>query len=298
LAARNRRKREAARARIAGLVRRPLTPAQQANDPLRHDQSRSQRSIRVVAVVLGTVAIHAGVLGIGLRFNRAQQRHLANTARDVDIQIRERRPPPVVPVVASPAIAPAKPLAEKPARHIAPREAPAPAPVPDPSNARPPARIVGLSLEATSESGDGPSFAVGNTRDGETAARAVAANEVVAGGASPSPPGATRATNQVARRLPTAGVKYSAPRRHKPSTPSYPADLKSQGIEADVTVMVDLDASGKVTKVQIIKEAPQPAFNEEARRAALAEDYEPATRDGVPISYSLSFTYRFRLEDR
>ena len=29
----------------------------------------------------------------------------------------------------------------------------------------------------------------------------------------------------------------------------------------------------------------------------MTEEYEPATRDGVPIPSSLSFTYRFRLED-
>jgi TonB family protein len=297
LAARNRQKREAAQARIARLVRSPLTPSQQARDPLRHHRSRSQRSIRAAAVVLGTMAVHAGVLGIGW-LNRAQPEHQKNAGRDLDIRIRERRPPPVPPVVAAPAIAPAKPLAEKPSRHVLPREALPPAPIPVPSNAKPPLRIVGLSLEATAESGDGPSFAVGNARDGETAVRAVSPNDVVPGGSSPLFPEPTRATNQVARRLPSAGVRYSAPRRHKPSTPSYPADLKSQGIEADVTVMVDLDVAGKVTKVQIVKEAPHPAFNEEARRAAQAEDYEPATRDGVPIPYSLSFTYHFRLEDR
>ncbi len=70
-----------------------------------------------------------------------------------------------------------------------------------------------------------------------------------------------------------------------------------QGIEADVTVMVRLRADGTVEEVKVIKEAPYPAFNDAARAHALTETYEPATRDGVPIPYSLSFTYRFRLQE-
>ena len=29
----------------------------------------------------------------------------------------------------------------------------------------------------------------------------------------------------------------------------------------------------------------------------MEEEFEPATKDGVPMAYSVSFTYRFRLED-
>jgi hypothetical protein len=39
-------------------------------------------------------------------------------------------------------------------------------------------------------------------------------------------------------------------------------------------------------------------MNEAARIAALAEEYDPATRDGVPIPYAIPFKYRFRLEDQ
>ena len=61
--------------------------------------------------------------------------------------------------------------------------------------------------------------------------------------------------------------------------------------------MLSLDETGKVVKVKILKESQYPEFNEAARRTAMNEEFEPATRDGVPIAFSVSFTYRFRLED-
>jgi protein TonB len=122
---------------------------------------------------------------------------------------------------------------------------------------------------------------------GQTAPRAEA----------PPAPQVAAIENAVASRIPSAGVAYGMPVRRGESKPVYPALLKSQGLEANVTVLLQLDASGAVTKVQIVKPAQYPEFNEAARRAALAERFEPATRDGVAIPYSLSFTYRFRLED-
>jgi hypothetical protein len=52
-----------------------------------------------------------------------------------------------------------------------------------------------------------------------------------------------------------------------------------------------------VVDVDLIERAMHDDFNEAARQAALVEAFEPATRDGVPIPYSVTFTYRFRLED-
>jgi periplasmic protein TonB len=162
-------------------------------------------------------------------------------------------------------------------------------------------RIVGLSLESTTEGGSGPSFAVGNTRQGETAERAVAPKDITPPPESTAAP--TNSTgsgkgNQVASRIPVAGVKYELPTRRHPKNPPYPSTLKSQGIEGDVPVLVSIDATGKVTAVKILKPSAYPEFNEAARLAALAEEFEPATRDGAPIPYPLSFTYRFRLEDQ
>ena len=62
-------------------------------------------------------------------------------------------------------------------------------------------------------------------------------------------------------------------------------------------LLVNIDATGRVTSVKVLRPSPYPEFNEAARREALAEQFDPATRDGVPIPYTLSFTYHFRLKD-
>ena len=92
-------------------------------------------------------------------------------------------------------------------------------------------------------------------------------------------------------------MKLVLPRRKKPVVPTYPAALKAQGIEADVPVMVSIDATGAVTSVRILKSSGYPELDEAARAAALAESFEPASRGGSAIPYTLSYTYRFRLED-
>ena len=60
---------------------------------------------------------------------------------------------------------------------------------------------------------------------------------------------------------------------------------------------MEYTAIGKVTAVRVLTPSTYPEFNEIAKATALAEQFEPATRDGTPIPYSLAFTYRFRLQD-
>ena len=156
-------------------------------------------------------------------------------------------------------------------------------------------RVVGLSLESTTEGGGGPSFAAGNTRLGETEKQAVAPKDV-----TPPPSGVSDAagalapgrTNQIASRIPVDGITYVKAKRKVNRPPPFPPTLKSQGIEGQVSVMVSVDATGKVTKVKIIKPSPYPEFNEAARTSALADEYEPETRNGVPMATTLVFDYQ------
>jgi protein TonB len=180
---------------------------------------------------------------------------------------------------------------------VEPVDLPEPPPE-DPARPKAPPRVVGLDLDSTVVGGDGPTYATGDTRAGRTAERASAPRRAEPAPpprrpSEPTPPGA----NKAATRLPTAGAKYVLPKRKRPARPVYPEMLKSQGIEANVTVIVSLDAEGKVTSVKIAKGSEYPEFDEAARQAALAEEFSPATRDGAPIAYTLSFTYRFRLDD-
>jgi protein TonB len=252
------------------------------------------------AIALGaSLVAHVLVVGSGIGWRLI--RPPTPVHDEVKIEVRERpaekkpEPPPPPPPPPAEKIPPPPPRVVRKA--LPPPEAPPPR---EPAKA-PPVRIIGLSLESTTEGGEGPGFAVGNTRMGETDRKAVAPSAVKPATIEAAPlaaPSGPATVNQVASRIPSAGVKYGLPRRRNKKEPPYPVTLESQGIEADVTVMVSIDDRGRVTAVKLIKEAPYPEFNEAARTTALAEEFEPATRDGVPIPYSLSFTYRFRLKEQ
>ncbi|OGQ92276.1 MAG: hypothetical protein A2284_03545 [Deltaproteobacteria bacterium RIFOXYA12_FULL_61_11] len=279
--------RERARVAVAARTSVGLTPEQQALLPLAPPASTRSRLAVAGAALLASLLTHGAIVGLGLVAGKFRTVELA-TDRDVriDMRVPEPLPPP-----------PPPPKDPRP-RTVRP-DAPAPTPVAPPPSVEPlpppsvrPRRIVGLSLSSTAADGSGPTFTVGNTRLGTTPD--IAASPELAAKEPPPP----EKVNRVASRLPLAGVKYTLPKRKRPSLPAYPELLKRQGFEADVTVLVSLDASGRVLSVKLIKEAPYPEFNEAARLAALAEEFEPALRDGAAVPYTLSFTYRFRLEDQ
>jgi protein TonB len=284
-------RREAQR-RIAARTKQALTPAQRAFDPLARTRSTNARRAAIgLLAILCSVGVHMAVVG-GAFLSRPGPRAAHD---EVKVAIREHErepekkpppPPPPVPV-------------ERPVRKIAKVAPPPPAPPPVAPPKAKPVRVVGLSLESTmGEGGDGPAFAAGNTRMGEVAEKAVAPKEI-----SGVPTGDTKAPavsgtgNKVASRIPVAGVQWVKPKRRHPKEPPYPPTLKSQSIEGEVIVFVSIDVNGKVLSVQIIKKSAYPEFDEAARATALAEEWEPATKDSVPMPYQLTYTYRFRLQD-
>ncbi len=241
-----------------------------------------------------SLAIHGLVAALAIFFPADDDDERQATS----IEVREREKPEPPPPPPPPPPAP-PPEVEKLAVAEPRQEAPKPDPKqPEPPpEAKKPVRVVGLSMDSTTAGGDGPGFAVGNTSRGETERVARDPNEVPKG-PPPAPPPAT--PNKQASRIPgtATGGKMVMPKRKKPAKLPYPETLKSQGIEADVTVIVNVDAEGKVTSVKIARSSGYPEFDEVAERAARAEEFEPASRDGAAIPYTLSFTYRFRLEDQ
>lgn len=298
---RRRQARLAAGARAAARTTVHVTAAQRVRDPLASlGKRRTPGWLRGSSSLLGSIAVHAAIVAVGFLTGGLEKGQREIVEQKINIQVHEAPPPPPLP--------PEPPQLEKPEPTPPPRVAKAPPPkappIPEPPaepDKTPPPRVIGLSMESTAEGGSGPAFAVGNTRMGKTADRATNPDEVPkeAPGAEPLP-----GQNQVASRLPSAGVKYTPPKRKRDQdelaralASLYPSTLKAQGIEADVKVSLAIDATGKVTAVKILTPAAFPEFNEAARTAGLAEEFEPALRDGSPIPYSLPFTYRFRLED-
>jgi TonB family protein len=68
--------------------------------------------------------------------------------------------------------------------------------------------------------------------------------------------------------------------------------------EGDVEVAVLIDSNGHVKSVNILNESPCQKFNEEARRLALSQRWEPAMRSGLPVSSAKKYRYHLRLDER
>lgn len=294
-------KRQAARQRIVTRTRVGLTPEQRAHDPLAHRRrSATARTGLLIVALIAAAAVHVGVGAVGFVVGGRQASQRRAIEQTVRVEMREPPPspppPPPAPIPDERRRDPPRPhpVAERP-----PAIKPKTPPPPPPTTRQPPPRVVGISLDSTVEGGAGPAFATGETHLGRTAEEADAPRPP-GPAALPAPPrpAAPTGRNQVASRIPIAGVEYTPPRRKRPHEPRYPEALKAQEIEADVTVMVAIDARGVVTSVEIIRAAAYPEFNEAAQAAARAEEYDPALRDGLPVPNSLSYTYRFRLETK
>jgi protein TonB len=88
------------------------------------------------------------------------------------------------------------------------------------------------------------------------------------------------------------------PRYAKAFHPDYPPSLVREGLEGSVTVRVNIDETGRVTTVELIK-ATNRAFFEETREQALRFwRFKPATSDGTPIASQQVLTVQFDLEDQ
>lgn len=289
LVERKRAQRAAARRLVRARTRSALTAEQRAVDPLGHGRRGFWRGLaEVLCALLMAAALHVGVVA-GTAFiagrEPALQRKIEQTIR---VEVREPPPPPrrdkspVRPPEPRPR---AKPI-DQPQIHKA-----LPQPPPEPPQ-EPPVRVVGLSLESTTEGGNGPAFAVGDTRVGRTSDRAPSPHAAEARAAGePAVP-----RNRSATRIPALGVEYTAPKMKRKIEPTYPERLKAQGLEADVTVLVSIGSGGEVIGVEIVKGSPYPEFNQAARATALKQEFEPELRDGVAIPSTLSWVYRFRLE--
>jgi protein TonB len=103
-----------------------------------------------------------------------------------------------------------------------------------------------------------------------------------------------RNLNRAATRIP--GSRLTKPRRLGAVEPIYPELLRVQGIEADIVVTITIAADGSVTTVDVIKGAAEE-FDAAAVAAARQQRFEPATRNGEPVPYTLKYTYRFRLDE-
>jgi TonB family protein len=74
----------------------------------------------------------------------------------------------------------------------------------------------------------------------------------------------------------------------------YPPEAEKQKIEGSPVLKLTVDATGKVTAVEVAEPAGH-GFDEAAKEAALKFVFEPATRDGKPILVQILYRYKFTL---
>lgn len=316
----SRRKRKTRRVRF----RVPVAEPARNFDPL-FDRKQTWWSGRIPAYVVASLLIHAGLFW-GLTAFDNTKRTILKTERPEKVTVRMVQPSPPKRPVPNPAPAPLveptmapkstpvakkqaveRPLKRTPRKPVnrAPRVATPDVPVDPidiPNVSEPPAgeprrRIVGLSFESTVKGGDGPAFAVDNTRMGTTVKLAEEGSKISPIAGRAYRPGAkTPNGNRVAAAIPETGVSLVKPKRLKRSEPAYPKILRAQGIEGNVAVLIRIDKSGQVQSVKVVKGSGYVEFDEAAKSAALNERFSPALRGDEPIEYTLKYTYRFRVK--
>jgi len=298
-----RQRRAAARARLQARVDRPVSEW----SPLPRERRRPGRWLAFLGI---SAALQFGSFGFYYAVGRGATQDVARDDAPVEIEIVEAPEPEPEPEPApepkpepkAPSPQP-KPKPEPKAKpEPPPKEAPTPSadptkPKEPPSEPKKPKRIVGLNLESTVSGGDGAAFATGNTRMGVTDREAEDPGEVEElRNDEPTQAG----ENRKATRIPAAsgdGEGIERPRfeggRLKPE---YPELYRSQALEANVTVAIRIDEQGKVTEVDVASGSNYPEFEKAAIRTAKKQRFTPAKKNGRPIPWTLTYTYRFRLE--
>jgi TonB family protein len=77
----------------------------------------------------------------------------------------------------------------------------------------------------------------------------------------------------------------------------YPPAAAEQGLEAEVVLLLDINAQGRIDSATVAEPAKPPGmgFDEAAVAAARQFEFEPAEVDGKPIAVQLSYRYKFKL---
>jgi len=75
---------------------------------------------------------------------------------------------------------------------------------------------------------------------------------------------------------------------------SYPPMALRMGVEGDVTLKIEVDTEGKVTKAEVLKSGGM-GFDEEALNAVKRSRFEPAQSNGRTVPAEFTYVYRFRL---
>jgi protein TonB len=181
------------------------------------------------------------------------------------------QPKPTPPPAALPKEEPVKPVETKPSES-APEVAAT-------------ARVEG----GGSEAGAGNLFGKGDVA-------VVPGSGTAGGGGGTASTGSGRGSGDPGLQVPTTPLRTN--REAKPVQTVravYPPMALRMGMEGDVTLRIEVDTEGKVTKAEIIKSGGA-GFDEEALKAVKQSRFEPAQKDGKNVPAEFTYIYRFRLQ--
>lgn len=93
----------------------------------------------------------------------------------------------------------------------------------------------------------------------------------------------------------SAGPSVVPPRLLKFVDAPYPAEAERLGLSGDVVLVLQVEASGKVSEV-VVQQPAGHGFDEAAIQAARAFEFAPALVDGTPTPVKIPFKYSFTLQ--
>ncbi len=105
----------------------------------------------------------------------------------------------------------------------------------------------------------------------------------------------TAATSAEAAAPSPVGSKTVAPRVKIRVLGDYPANAPRTGRSVSLTLKLDIDDTGRVSRARVLSKPPIAGafFDAEAVRVAMATRFEPARRDGTPIPFSIRYVVKF-----
>jgi TonB family protein len=114
------------------------------------------------------------------------------------------------------------------------------------------------------------------------------------GSETPAAPAAAQAVEPSGPTPDGAAPHVIAPELLEQVEPVYPEAARAAGLEARVSLRLDIDREGRVAQALVVE--PQGhGFDEAALHAAKQLSFQPARRDGQPIAVRILFHYDFKL---
>ena len=255
-------------------------------------RSRKVFAVKTWQCVLLSVAVHGLIFGLPVMPNTPPDTHTE------EIQLLILEPPPMdIPVEKIPESVAAPKTVEPPERPVPPiqhpkREPPVPRKKPVP---------VPKPVPAASVPKVQPDSEMSSNKPPETAVEAQAASPAAESASAESSPSDDSAAHSGGRNVgghdhavESSVGAMGGPHFIQRSVPKYPRMAQRLGVEGSVLLRLAIDASGKLTSVEVLNGAGN-GFDEEAVQAVKRSTFAPAVRNGRPVRCLALLKIRFQL---